>query len=162
MKELVNVKFKESLGDNTEIEEEIYSLDTIIYEGDLILDGYSEVNGATLSANKVYSFGSSRDVSNGTTPAEHTVVFKVIGNLTIKEGVSVTTISGAKGGPKGFVVYCTGEINNEGNINMNKNGAYAQGQNIYLYKNSNDTYEFVPKIGGAGRIRTRFNYDRIF
>ena len=84
MKELVNVKFRESLGDNTEIEEEIYSLDTIIYEGDLILDGYSEVKGATLSSNKIYSFGSSKDVSNGTTPAEHTVVFKVIGNLTVK------------------------------------------------------------------------------
>ena len=29
-------------------------------------------------------------------------------------------------------------------------GAQAKGENVYLYKNSNGTFEFIPEIGGAG------------
>ena len=47
----------ESHGENAEIEPEIYSLDTIIYDGNLILDGYSEVKGAKLSEGLIYEFG---------------------------------------------------------------------------------------------------------
>ena len=50
------------------------------------------------------------------------------------------------GGPKGMIVYCTGTLENNGDISMTCRGAYAKGQNVYLYKNSNNTYEFVPAI----------------
>ena len=79
----------ESHGENTEIEPEIYSLDTIIYDGNLILDGYSEVKGAKLSTGLVYEFGDLRDVSDGTNYAQHTVVLKVNGDLIVKAGVSL-------------------------------------------------------------------------
>lgn len=29
-------------------------------------------------------------------------------------------------------------------------GAQAKGENVYLYKNTNETFEFVPEIGGTG------------
>ena len=142
----------ESHGENTEIEPEIYSLDTIIYDGNLILDGYSEVKGAKLSTGLVYEFGDLRDVSDGTNYAQHTVVLKVNGDLIVKAGVTLTSINNENyGGPKGMVIYCTGTLKNDGDISMSEKGGYAEGQNIYLYKNSNETYEFVPKIGAMGR-----------
>ena len=65
--------------------------------------------------------------------------------------MTLTSINnGSYGGPKGMVVYCTGNLINSGNINMNERAAYAEGQNVYLYKNSNGTYEFVPKLGANG------------
>lgn len=36
---------------------------------------------------------------------------------------------------------------------MTARGAKAVGQNVYLYKNSNNTYEYVPSAGGAGGSR---------
>ena len=138
-------------GENLADEAEIYSLDTIVYEGDLILDGYSDnIKGATLSAGKIYSFGDVKDVSDGNNMAQNTVVLKIKGNLTIKNGVTLTSVSGNLGGPLGFFISCTGTIKNDGIISMSGKGAYAKGQNVYLYKNNNETYEFIPKTGGSG------------
>ena len=136
--------------DTAQEETVIYSLDTIIHEGDLVLDGLSSVVGAELLAGKLYRFGQSRDVSDGTNYAQHTVVFKVLGDLTIKQGVTLSSVTSSLGGPKGFIIYCAGKIQNDGEITMSKNGAFAKGENIYLFKNSNETFEFVPAIGGNG------------
>lgn len=90
-------------------------------------------------------------MSDGKDYAQNAVVLKINGNLTIKEGVTLASIkNGSYGGPKGFFVYCTGNIKNDGIISMNYRGAYASGENVYLYKNSNGTFEFVPKIGSLG------------
>ena len=138
-------------GENLADEPEIYSLDTILYEGDLILDGYSDnIEGAILSAGKIYSFGNIKDVSDGTNYAEHAVVLKINGNLTVKDGVTLTSVSGSRGGPLGLYIYCSGTIRNDGIISMSGKGAYSKGQNVYLYKNNNETYEVVPKMGGKG------------
>ena len=139
-------------GDNVEDEPIIYSLDTILYEGNMILDGTSnfleyDIN---LKPGYVYEVGNENDISNGNDFAKNAVVLKVIGDLTIKEGVTLTSIDGDKGGPKGFFIYCTGKIINEGTISMTGKGAYSPGENVYLYKNSNNTYEFIPKYGGIG------------
>ena len=96
-----------------------------------------------------------RDVSDGTNYAEHTVVLKVNGDLTVKEGVTLTSVkSGNYGGPKGMIVYCTGTLKNDGDISMSYRGGYAEGQNVYLYKNSNENYEFIPKLGSGGGAGT--------
>lgn len=58
-------------------------------------------------------------------------------------------VLGGYGGPKGMIVYCTGELTNNGKISMTKCGAYAEGQNVYIFKNSG-VYEFVPSGGGTG------------
>ena len=142
----------ENHGENLENETEIYSLDIILYEGSLILDGVSKVKGAELKEGYIYEFGNDEDLSDGKNYAKNTVVLKVNGDLTVKQGVTLTSISNDYGGPKGMIIYCTGTLKNDGNISMTCKGAYAKGENIYLFKNSNETFEFVPAIGGIGGI----------
>ena len=136
--------------DTAKEETEIYSLDTIYHEGNLELDGVSSVNGIEPKPSKTHELGYISDVSDGKNYAKHTVVLKVIGDLLIKEGVTVTSIAGSLGGPKGMIIYCTGTLTNNGKITMDAKGAYSEGQNIFLYRNSNETYEFIPKFGGKG------------
>ena len=142
------------------INDELYSLDVIVNSGDLILDGTSQVDGATLN-NKVYEFGdSTKDCATSSTDsAKNMVVLKVKGNLTISENVTLTSCKNDKGygGPKGMLVYCTGTITNNGKISMTARGAIAEGQNVYLWKNSDESYEYVPKegaLGGEAQIST--------
>ena len=54
-----------------------------------------------------------------------------------------------------MIVYCTGKIENNGNISMTGKGAWALGENVYIYKSSNNVFEFVPAIGGTGGSRWR-------
>ncbi|MCI9087863.1 MAG: hypothetical protein HFJ32_04865, partial [Clostridia bacterium] len=144
---------------NGKPEKVTYSLNVMIYKGDLTLDGEIPVDGATLS-NKVYSFGSVEDVSNGIgRDAQNTVVLKVEGDLTINSGVKLTSIANAQGygGPKGMIVYCTGKLTNNGTISMTARGARAEGQNVYLYKNANNSFEYVPSSGAAGAVAKAIN-----
>ena len=133
--------------------EETYDTDVIYYHGDLILDGTKEIEGATLVGN-VYEFGNKEiDVATATENAKKTVVLKVNGNLTINEGVTLTSCKSDSGygGPKGMFIYCTGTITNNGIISMTARGAKAVGEDVYLWQNEdNKTYEYVPAIGGAG------------
>lgn len=80
------------------------------------------------------------------------MVLKVEGNLTINENVTLTSVksSSGYGGPKGMVVYCTGRLTNNGTISMTRRGAKAVGENVFLWKNANNTYEYVPATGGKG------------
>ena len=135
-------------------EEKIYSLDTIVHKGDLILDGASAVEDILPKAGKIYEFGYERDISDGTNYAKYTVVLKVEGNLTIQSGVTLTSVKGGFGGPKGMIVYCTGTLENNGDISMSNRGAYAEGENVYIYQNNDSTYEFIPAEGGSGGSRT--------
>ena len=93
-------------------------------------------------------FGDANDVATSTTSAQNMVIVKVNGNLENK-----TTIrpyyNATYGGPKGFLLYVTGTLINTGTID-NSHGAKAAGQDVYLYKNSDDTYEFIPAAGAAG------------
>jgi len=144
---------------NGKPEEVTYSLNVMIYKGDLTLDGEALVDGSTLS-NKVYSFGSAEDVSNGTErDAQNTVVLKVEGDLTINSGVTLTSVANAQGygGPKGMIVYCTGKLTNDGTISMTARGARAEGQNVYLYKNANNSFEYVPSVGATGAVTASVN-----
>ena len=103
------------------------------------------------SDGKTYSVGNSNDVAIGTEEsqmAKNTVVLKVEGNLTINSGVTLTAVasSAGYGGPKGMIVYCTETLTNNGTISMTARGAYAKGQNVYLYKKYDGTYEFIPAM----------------
>lgn len=128
-----------------------------MHKGDLVLDGENEVAGVT-PVNKVYEFGSANDVGTASGYAKNTVVLKVEGNLTINENVTLTSVksSGGYGGPKGMVVYCTGTLTNNGTISMTKRGAKALGENVFLWKNANGTYEYIPTTGAAAGV-TRGN-----
>ena len=133
-----------------------HSLNVLYYKGNLVLDGTTPVtiNGTTTITpnNKTYEFGNINDVATSDTMAQNTVVLKIEGNLTINEGVKVTAIASPEGhgGPKGMVIYCTGELINNGEISMTARGAKAEGENVYLWENANGSYEYVSKTGASG------------
>ena len=120
-------------------------------QSDISTYGINNINGAELE-NKIYRFGDIADVATKTENAKSTVLLKVKGNLTINEGVTLTTCKSADGygGPKGFLIYCTGTITNNGEISMTDKGAKAEGEDVFLYKNGNDQYEYVPATGAKG------------
>ena len=129
-----------------------YNLHTIVYNQDLVLDGINSVDGATLSDN-IYEFGNKEtDVATDSEDAKNTVVLKVNGNLIINEGVTLTACKSddGYGGPKGLMIYCTGTITNNGTISMTARGARAEGENVYLYENNNNTFEYIPAQGAKG------------
>ena len=83
------------------------------------------------------------------------VVLKVNGDLTIEEGVTLTACKSDNGygGPKGLLIYCTGTIINNGTVDMTARGAKAEGQNVYLWQNEDESYEYVPAVGANGGAR---------
>ncbi len=132
------------------VNDEIYNLHIYAYEGDTIL-----TENTTL--------GTASDVGTATSEAKNMVVMNVKGNLIINEGVTLTTYSTAYGGPKGFFIYCSGTIINNGTITMTKKGAYAHGQNVYLlenktYDDENSKYEYVPAVGSSGGAGFKNSY----
>ena len=94
-------------------------------------------------------FGNEKDVATASTYAQNMVIVKVNGDLTINEDVTIAPYSNAYGGPKGFTLYVTGKLENNGTID-NSHGAKAEGQNVYLWKNADETYEYIPAIGATG------------
>jgi len=98
------------------------------------------------------TFGTEEDVATASEYAKNMIVLKVNGNLTIAEGVTLTayTSKNGYGGPKGMTIYCTGTITNNGTVNMTARGAKAVGQNVYLWKNTDGSYEYVPEDGSEG------------
>ena len=122
---------------------ETYTAHLYVYEGNQIF-----------SEDKVY--GDASDVGTETTEASNMVIVKVNGDLTINEGVTVSPYYTEYGGPKGFTIYVTGTLTNNGTID-NSHGAKATGQNVYLWKNSDGTYEYVPAVGATGGTGTGTN-----
>lgn len=141
-----------------------YNINAIIYNGDLVLDGETQVDGATLTEEtktigeetiiqKIYEFGNSnQDVATASIDAQNTVVLKVNGNLTINENVKLTSCKSDSGfgGPKGMIVYCTGTLTNNGTISMTARGGRARGEDVFLWKNIPQSYEYVPAYGATG------------
>ena len=137
------------------VEQEAFSADLVKYDGDLILDGETDVEGAALN-NKIYEFGNKEtDVATEKEDAKNMVVLKVNGDLTIEEGVTLTACKSDNGygGPKGLLIYCTGTIINNGTVDMTARGAKAEGQNVYLWQNEDESYEYVPAVGANGGAR---------
>jgi hypothetical protein len=82
------------------------------------------------------------------------LVVKYSGDLTINSGVTVTvnTVS-ALTYKKGLFLYVAGNLINNGTITMTARGTYNQsGENVYLWKNANATYEYIPAVGGLGGV----------
>ena len=84
--------------------------------------------------------------------AQNMVILKVNGNLTVNYNTKLTACKSDNGygGPKGLLVYCTGTLSNNGTIDMTARGARAEGQDVYLWKNTDNSYEYVPAVGGSG------------
>ena len=53
--------------------------------------------------------------------------------------------------PKECIYIVNGTLTNNGTISMTARGAKAEGQDVYLLKNLEGNYEFIPDIGGTRR-----------
>lgn len=126
--------------------------DTGIYRF-IINDKVTDVDLYNFDTDQVWSmdkvFGRNGDLATASTYARRMVIVKVNGDLTINSGVKVGPYYSTYGGPKGFTIYVTGTLTNNGTID-NSHGAKAQGQDVYLFKNNDGTYEYVPAIGASG------------
>ena len=98
------------------------------------------------------TLGTEEDVATASEYAKNMIVLKVNGDLTIDEGTTLTAYASKNGygGPKGMTIYCTGTLTNNGTINMTARGAKAEGEDVYLWKNTDNSYEYVPATGGIG------------
>ena len=121
------------------VSEETYNLQVYEFNENMTIDISTE-------------FGTEEDVATATEYAQNIIAIKVNGDLNINEGTTLTPHASKNGygGPKGMFIYCTGTLTNNGTITMTARGAKAEGQNVYLFKNNDNTYEYVPKEGGAG------------
>ena len=97
-------------------------------------------------------FGTEQDVATDTDYAQNMIAIKVNGDLNINQEAILTTHASKSGygGPKGMFIYCTGTVTNNGTITMTARGAKAEGEDVYLYKNNDNTYEYVPAEGATG------------
>ena len=122
---------------NVTINGETYGIHAYVYDGD-----------TTIDTNTI--LGDADDVATSLTTynAKNMVLMKVNGDLTVN--ANLTAFSNNFGGPKGFFIYCTGTLTNNNTITMSGKGANANGQNVYLWKNDNNTYEYVPANGAGG------------
>lgn len=115
------------------VKDKLYDVEVINIYGDTT---YSLENGET-----------SRIVLLGDDSKDYrTLVVKYHGNLTIDEGVTVTAnTSDGLTYKKGMYLCVLGDIKNNGNISMTARGTYNQeGENVYLWKNIDNSYEYVP------------------
>lgn len=79
-------------------------------------------------------------------PDERTVIVKYHQNMTVGEACTIIPRVRKRG-----MYLCTmGNLENHGTISMVARGAIAEGQDVYLYRNHNQTYEYIPAIGGTG------------
>jgi len=121
------------------INNKLYDFEVINYYEDM---RYSLAEGET---EKIVELGDDK--------AEYkTLVVKYHKNLTVDEGVTLTAKRAEElTYKKGMYICVMGDIINRGNISMTARGTYNQeGENVYLWKNIDNTYEFVPAEGGIG------------
>lgn len=94
------------------------------------------------------------------------LVVKYHKNLKIDEGVTLTasTALDEEGNEteltykKGMYICVMGDIINRGNISMTARGTYNQeGENVYLWKNLDNSYEYVPAERRSRRRKTNSN-----
>ncbi len=92
-------------------------------------------------------------ISLGDETTDHKMlVVKYNGNLTIDEGVKVTATNVEElTYKKGMYLCVMGELQNNGEISMTARGTYnQQGENVYLWKNKDNSFEYIPAEGGPG------------
>ena len=102
-----------------------------------------------------YSLGegeTTKTVSLGDNTTDHKMlVVKYHKNLTIGQGVTLTATNvSSLTYKKGMYICVMGELKNKGTITMTARGTYNQaGENVYLWKNIDNSFEYIPAVGGA-------------
>ncbi len=91
------------------------------------------------------------DKNLGTREADNRMlIMKYNKNLTVNQERIVT----AETRKKGMFIYVEEELTNDGTIDMTSKGANAEGQDVYLWKNDDNSYEYVPAVGATGGAGT--------
>ena len=86
------------------------------------------------------------------TAEKRMLILKYNKNLEIAENVQITSEGRNK---KGMFICVAGELTNNGTITMSGKGTInEEGQNVYLWKNTNGSYEYVPAVGAVGGARS--------
>ena len=80
------------------------------------------------------------------------LVVKYHKNLTIDSGVTLTATNVEDlTYKKGMYLCVMGELKNKGVISMTARGTYnLAGENVYLWKNTDGSFEYVPAVGADG------------
>ena len=128
------------------VEDETYNLRVYSFDENLNIRGDT-------------TLGTEEDVATASEYAKNMIVLKVNGDLTVEEGATLTAYASKNGygGPKGMTIYCTGTLTNNGTINMTARGAKAEGEDVYLWKNTDNSYEYVPAVGATGGDKVQNN-----
>ncbi len=90
--------------------------------------------------------------------AQAMAVLKCDGNLVVNGTITTstysTTVSGVVGDVtkiKGLLIYCSGELTNNGKISQTARGTYnTEGEDIYLWSNGVYDDYIVPAVGASG------------
>lgn len=99
----------------------------------------------------------SKAVSLGDNTTEYKMlIVKYHKNLTIDSGVTVTATNvSSLTYKKGMYLCVMGELTNNGVISMTARGTYNQaGENVYLWKNTDSSYEYVPAVRRSRRSKS--------
>lgn len=116
------------------IKDEIYNIELYNYYGDM------KYTNDTNEEIKTINLGN--DVKDQTM-----LIVKYHGNLTVEENVVLT----AAVRKKGMYICVLGDLVNNGEITMTAKGAdVEEGQDVYLWKNIDSSYEYVPANGAEG------------
>ncbi|MGG2085350.1 hypothetical protein [Lysinibacillus pakistanensis] len=128
-----------------------YIRKTIIPNGDHTLN----VNGVDIDIEMI---NFNEDVVYNESPAlgndvsdSRMLILNYKGNLTINSKIMVTP----KVRKKGIAIFVQKNLINNGIISMTARGAIAEGQEVYLFKNRDGTFEYVPAVGGGGGNSTK-------
>lgn len=125
--------------------ETLFDLSTLsLKDGDYTLE---LVDGTSIDI-ELYNLGNMEYTSSptlGSNKKDGPMLVLKYGELVIGSGVSFTP----RVRRKGMCIFAETIINN-GGITMTARGAAANGDNIYLYKNDNGTYEIIPAVGASG------------
>ena len=101
-------------------------------------------------------YGKAEDVN------KNSVVLKVNGNLTLDSGYTLTSVKSGTAVGKGLFIYCTGTATINGTVNMSGVTCSAEGQDVFLWKNRDGSFEYIRKNGGTAAISNRSGRSRIW
>ncbi len=121
------------------VNNQVYKIELLNYYDDMV---YSLANGET---SKIIELGDSSTTYK-------MLVVKYHKNLVVNKGITLTArkVSNIVY-KKGMYVCVLGDVENNGNISMSSRGTYnAQGEDVYLWKNIDGTYEYIPENGASG------------
>lgn len=113
------------------------------------------------------SIGTANPYEEGKDGIQKMAVLKCNGNLNVTGTITTNTyettsddgITGNVTKVKGLMIYCSGILTNNGTITQTARGTCdTKGENVYLYLNNDDTYEYVPAVGGNGGATNSAGY----